>query len=137
VAEIKTKKTGASVADFLNSIPNTQKREDCRTIAKMMQTATKAEPKMWGQSIVGFGHCRWVYPGGKEMDWMQIAFSPRKANITLYLTEDVLKSDLIKKLGKNSCGKGCLYIKNLSDVDMPTLKKLIQDTVRQRKTATS
>lgn len=137
MAEIKTKKTGASVADFLNSIPNAQKREECRTIAKMMQTATKARPKMWGRSIVGFGHCRWVYPGGKEMDWMQIAFSPRKANITLYLTKDVLKSDLIKKLGKNSCGKGCLYIKKLSDVDMPTLKKLIQDTVRQRKTASS
>jgi hypothetical protein len=137
VAEIKTKKTGAPVVDFLNSIPDAQKREDCRTIAKMMQTATKTEPEMWGPSIVGFGHCRWVYPGGKEMDWMQIAFSPRKANITLYLTEGVLKSNLIKKLGRNSCGKGCLYIKKLSDVDMPTLKKLIRETVRQRKTATS
>ena len=137
MAEMKTKKTGTSVADFLNSIPEAQKREDCRAIAKMMQAATKAEPKMWGPSIVGFGHCRWVYPSGKEMDWMQIAFSPRKANITLYLTEDVLKSNLIKKLGRNSCGKGCLYIKKLSDVDMPTLKKLIRETVRQRKTATS
>jgi hypothetical protein len=137
VAEIKTKKTGAAVADFFNSIPDVQKREDCRTIAKMMQTATRAEPKMWGPSIVGFGHCRWVYPGGKDMDWMQIAFSPRKTNITLYLTEDVLKSDSIKKLGKNSCGKGCLYIKKLSDVDMPTLKKLMRETVRQRKSSTS
>ena len=137
MAEIKTKKTGASVADFLNSIPDAQKRVDCRTIAKMMQTATTAEPKMWGRSIVGFGHCRWVYPGGKEMDWMQIAFSPRKLNITLYLTQEVLKLDLIEKLGKNECGKGCLYIKKLSDVDMPTLKKLIQKTVRQRRTPTS
>jgi len=137
VAEIKTKKTGASVADFLNSIPEPQKREDCRALAKMMQAATKAEPKMWGPSIVGFGDCRWVYPGGKEMDWMQIAFSPRKANITLYLTEDVLKSDLMEKLGKNACGKGCLYIKKLCDVDVPTLKRLIEDTVRQRKAATS
>lgn len=66
---------------------------------------------------------------------MQIAFSPRKANITLYLTEDVLKSDLLEKLGKNACGKGCLYIKQLSDVDVPTLKKLIEQTVRQRKAA--
>jgi hypothetical protein len=72
---MKTKKTATSVADFLNSIPETQKREDCRAIAKMMQAATKAAPKMWGPSIVGFGHCRWVYPNGKEMDWMQIAFS--------------------------------------------------------------
>ncbi len=118
--EIKTKKTGASVADFLNSIPEAQKREDCRAIAKMMQAATKAEPRMWGPSIVGFGHCRWVYPSGKEMDWMQIAFSPRKANITLYLTEGVLKSDLKQQLGKSACGKGCLYIKKLSDVDVPS-----------------
>jgi hypothetical protein len=137
MAEMKTKKTAASVADFLNSIPETQKREDCRAIARIMQAATKAAPKMWGPSIVGFGHRRLVYPNGKEMDWMQIAFSPRKANITLYLTEEVLKSDLMAKLGKNDCGKGCLYVKTLSDVDMPTLKKLIQETVRQRKAATS
>ena len=132
MAEIKTKKTGASVTDFLDSIPEAQTREDCRAIAKMMQAATKAEPKMWGPSIVGFGHCRFVYPNGKEMDWMQIAFSPRKTNITLYLTEQVLRSGLMGKLGKSSCGKGCLYIKKLSDVDVPTLKKLIQETVRRR-----
>jgi len=137
VADIKTKKTDASVADFLNSIPEAQKREDCRSIARMMQAATKAEPMMWGPSIVGFGHCRWVYPSGKEMDWMQVAFSPRKANITLYLTDDVLKSDLMEKLGAHACGKGCLYIKKLSDVDLPTLKKLIQETVRQRKAGAS
>jgi hypothetical protein len=137
MAEMKTKKTGASVADFLNSIPEAQKREDCWAIAKMMQAATKAAPKMWGPSIVGFGHCRWVYPSGKEMDWMQIAFSPRKVNITLYLTDEVLKSDLMEGLGKNACGKGCLYINKLSDVDVPTLKKLIQATVRQRKAAAS
>lgn len=137
MAALKTKKTGASVADFLDTIPEAQTREDCRAIAKMMQAATKAEPKMWGSSIVGFGHCRLVYPNGKEMDWMQIAFSPRKANITLYLTEQVLKSDLMEKLGKTSCGKGCLYINKLSDVDVPTLKKIIRETVRQRIEANS
>jgi len=137
VAELKTKKTGASVADFLDRIPEAQRREDCRALARMMQAATKAEPKMWGPGIVGFGHCRLVYPNGKEMDWMQIAFSPRKANITLYLTEKVLKSDLMEKLGKTSCGKGCLYINKLSDVDVPTLKKMIRETVRQRIEAAS
>lgn len=137
MAEIKTKRTSASVADFLNSIPDAEKREDCRTIAEMMRTATRAEPQMWGPGIVGFGHCRWVYPDGREMDWMQIAFSPRKANITLYVTEDVLKSDLMKKLGRSSCGKGCLYIRRLSDVDIPTLRSLIRQTVRQRKAAAS
>jgi hypothetical protein len=108
VDEMKTKKTAASVADFLNSIPEAQRREDCWAIAKMMRAATKADAKMWGPCILGFGHCRWVYLSGKEMDWIQIAFSPRKANITLYLTEDVLKSDLMEKLGKNACGKRCL-----------------------------
>ena len=137
MAELKTKRTGASVADFLNSIPDPQKREDCQAIAKMMGAATKAEPKMWGPGIVGFGNYRWVYPNGKDMDWMQIAFSPRKTNITLYLTGEVLKSDLMQKLGKSACGKGCLYIKKLSDVDVPTLKKMIQETVRQRKVANS
>jgi hypothetical protein len=84
MAELKTKKTRSSVTAFLNSIPETQKREDCWAIAKMMRAATKAAPKMWGASIVGFGHCCLVYPSGKEIDWMQVAFSPRKANITLH-----------------------------------------------------
>ncbi len=133
--EMKTRKTGASVADFLKTIPNAQRREDCRAIAKMMQAATQSEPKMWGPGIVGFGHSRLVYPNGKEIEWMQIAFSPRKANITLYLTETVLESELMQKLGKNSCGKACLYIKKLSDVDVATLNKLIRETVRQRRAA--
>ncbi len=137
VAELKTSKTGASVADFLNSIPEAQKRKDCRAIAKMMQTATQAPPRMWGPSIVGFGHCRWIYPNGKEMDWMQVAFSPRKSNITLYLTEEVLKSDWMQHLGRSACGKGCLHIQKLSDVDVPTLQKLIRETVRQRRAAAS
>jgi hypothetical protein len=131
MAEMKTKKTDASVAQFLDSIPDAQKREDCRAIAKMMRVATQAAPKMWGPGIVGFGHRRLVYPNGKEIDWMQVAFSPRKANITLYLTDEVLRSDLVKSLGKSAYGKGCLYIKRLSDVDAPTLGRLIQATVRQ------
>jgi len=133
---MKTKKTEASVADFLETIPEAQKRVDCRAIAKMMRAATKAEPKMWGPSIVGFGHSRLVYPNGKEIDWMEIAFSPRKANITLYLAEAVLRSDSMQNLGKSACGKGCLYIKKLSDVDRTTLRKLIRQTVRQRRQGT-
>ena len=132
---MKTQKTGDSVDDFLNSIPSAEKRDDCRKIAAMMKAATKAKPTMYGTSIVGFGHCRLLYPNGKEIDWMQVAFSPRKANITLYLTGDVLQSDLMEKLGKSACGKGCLYIKKLSDVHVPTLKKLIQQTVRQRESS--
>ena len=133
MAELKTKKTGASVSAFLNAIPEIQKRADCWAIAKMMQAATQAAPKMWGPGIVGFGHRRLVYSSGKEMDWMQVAFSPRKASITLYLSEESLHSDLMAKLGPHECGKGCLYIKRLSDVDEATLGKLIQKTVRQKR----
>ena len=132
MGELKTKKTGASVAQFLDSISDLQKREDCRAIAAMMRAATKAEGRMWGPSIVGFGHRLLVYPNGKVMDWMKVAFSPRKANITLYLTQEVLQSGLVSKLGKSACGRGCLYLKRLSDVDRPTLGRLIRATVRQK-----
>lgn len=130
---MKTSRTTASVADFLNSIPAAQTREDCRKIARMMASATGAAPKMWGPSIVGFGHHLLVYPNGKAADWMQVAFSPRKANITLYLAPEVLRSNRLKKLGRSECGKGCLYLKALADVDATVLRQLIDATVRQRK----
>jgi hypothetical protein len=129
MAELKTKATGTSAADFLNAVADAQVREDCWTIAKMMQDATKAEPKMWGPSIVGFGDYRYVYPDGREMDWMLIAFSPRKQNITLYIEQP---PELMEKLGTHSCGKGCLYIKRLSDVNVAVLKKMVQASVKNK-----
>ncbi|MGH9800765.1 MAG: DUF1801 domain-containing protein, partial [Blastocatellia bacterium] len=85
MAELKTKLNDASVDDFLNAIEDEQVRQDCRTIAEMMRKATKAEPKMWGTSIVGFGNLHYKYASGREGDWMHVAFSPRKQNITLYV----------------------------------------------------
>ena len=134
MAELKTKRTDASVDDFLNSIKDDQVRKDCWTIAEMMQKATKAKPQMWGPSIIGFGSRRYKYPNGREMDWMVIAFSPRKQNITLYLSRDFEGYDeLMEQLGKHSCSKACLYIKRLSDIHLPTLKKLINSTVKHLK----
>jgi hypothetical protein len=136
MAELKTKATEASVADFLNAIKDEQVREDCWAITEMMKQATKAEPKMWGPSIVGFGSIRYKYPNGREMDWMQVAFSPRKQNLTLYLeTKFDERDDLLAKLGKHSCGKACLYIKRLSDVHLPTLKKLVNASVKHTRKA--
>ena len=87
---------------------------------------------MWGSSIVGFGSYRYKGKSGREGDWMITGFSPRKANLTIYgiagLEE---RDDLLNKLGKHTTGKGCLYIKRLSDVDLPTLKKLIEEVVKQ------
>lgn len=121
-AELKTKKNEASVEDFIETVQNEQVRADCFEIAKMMEKATKAKPKMWGSSIIGFGEQHLVYESGRELDWMKIGFSPRKQNITLYVSLD---ESLLKKLGKFTTGKGCLYIKKLTDVDTKVLNELI------------
>jgi Domain of unknown function (DU1801) len=131
MAELKTKRNDSSVDDFLDAIKDEQVREDCRAIADIMQKATKAKPQMWGSAIVGFGSRRYKYASGREIDWMLIAFSPRKQNITLYISSGFEGYDeLMSQLGKHSCGKGCLYIKRLSDVHLPTLKKLINGSVK-------
>ncbi len=131
MAELKTKLNDASVDDFLNAIKDEQVRQDCRTIAEIMRKATNAEPKMWGSSIVGFGSYHYKYASGREGDWMLTAFSPRKQNITLYIFGGFEGYDeLMAQLGKHSCGKACIYIKRLSDVHLPTLKKLIKASVK-------
>jgi len=136
--EPKTRLTGASVDDFLDAIDNDQVRDDCRTIAAIMEKATKTPPRLWGSSIVGFGTCRYRYASGKEAEFMLTAFSPRKQNITLYLTPQLAAHrDLLDKLGPHSCGKGCLYIKRLSDVHMPTLTKLVKASVADMRKAHS
>ena len=135
MAELKTKPTKLSVEKFIKSATYGQTREDCFTIAKLMSEATGAEPQMWGTSIVGFGTQRYKYATGREGEWLIIGFSPRKQNLTLYLGIYGLEehTDLLKKLGKHSLGKGCLYIKRLSDVDLPTLKTLIRRAAKPRR----
>src|SRR6185436_20952679 len=101
MAELKTKKTEASVETFLNGLPTEQTRDDCFEIVKLMRQATRAEPKMWGSSIIGFGSTRLRYASGRELDWMIIGFSPRKQNLTLYLAGGLDSyADLLAKLGR-------------------------------------
>lgn len=133
-AEIKTKKTEASVEDFLNKIENEKVRDDCKKIAGMMEKATAEKPKMWGDAIVGFGEQHLKYASGRDVDWMLVGFSPRKANITLYLNQGQgWDDDLLSKLGRHKAGMGCLYIKRLSDVDEKVLEKLIEKSVADTK----
>lgn len=134
-AELKTQKNEASVEDFLNQIPDEQKRADSFALMELMSQATKVEPKMWGPAIVGFGSRLLKYPNGRELDWMKVGFSPRKANLTLYIGVGGLEEyeDLFAKLGKHTIGKGCLYIKRLSDVDMAVLKKLVAASLKNMK----
>jgi hypothetical protein len=131
MAELKTKLTNASVDDFLDSIEDEQKRDDCRVIASIMEKATRSKPKMWGASIVGFGTTQYKYASGREATWMLTAFSPRKNNITLYVYPGFDgRQELFDRLGTHTCGKGCVYIKRLSDIHMPTLKKLVTASVQ-------
>src|SRR5262249_48479729 len=131
MAELKTKKTDAGVEEFLNKIKDEETRRDCFAIAKLMKQVTHSDPKMWGSSIIGFGSRRLKYASGRELDWMLIGFSPRKANITLYIPGGLEQhTTLLKNLGKYSTGKGCLYIKKLKDVDAKVLKELISESVR-------
>jgi hypothetical protein len=130
VAELKTKETRASVKAFLDRVENPQVREDCYAIAALMESVTKKKPKMWGTAIVGFGSYHYVYASGQEGDWPTTAFSPRKAAITVYLMPGFEgQKALIATLGKCTTSKSCLYIKRLSDIHVPTLKKLIKQSL--------
>jgi len=129
-AELKTKRTEQSVDSFLSSIAEESVREDSKKIASLMAAATGAPPKMWGANIVGFGEKLLKYESGRELDWLEIGFSPRKANLTLYLNAvGDWNENLLSKLGKHKLGKGCLYIKRLSDVNEDVLAELIAGSV--------
>jgi hypothetical protein len=131
MAELKTKPTNASVSKFLNAIENEQTRQDCWTLVAMLEKATKAKACMWGTGIVGFGSYRYTYGSGREADWMLTAFAPRRTNITLYVMPGFAgRDELMAKLGKYSGGKSCIYVKRLDDVHMPTLRKLVVESVK-------
>ena len=131
MAENKTVPTDQNVEAFLNNVDDEQKRKDSFIILELMKKATGLEPKMWGSSIVGFGTYHYKYDSGREGDMILAGFSPRKQNLTFYnMGGSERFEDLLKKLGKHTTGKGCLYIKRLSDVDMPTLKTLIEESYK-------
>jgi hypothetical protein len=131
MSENKTVPTKLNVDEFLSKVEDTRKREDSYTVLEMMQEVTGLEPVMWGTAIVGFGSQHYEYATGREGDMPIIGFSPRKQNLTLYLSYDYEKyGELLKALGKHSTGKSCLYIKKLADVDVPTLKRLIETTYK-------
>lgn len=126
LAKIKTTPTSSSVAGFIDSIPDEQKRKDSSVILKLMEKATKEKPKMWGSSMIGFGDVRYKSPTtGREVDWFKIGFSPRKANLSLHLIDLQRHADALTKLGKHKTGGGCLYINKLEDVDIKILEKII------------
>ena len=126
MTENKTKETKLSVTAYINALPDTTKREDAKALVKLMQGVTGEPPKMWGTSIIGFGSYHYTYESGREGDMPLVGFSPRKAAMVLYLQLGATDpKTLLAKLGSHTTGKGCLYIKKLSDVDETVLLKLV------------
>lgn len=131
MAENKTKQTEASVEDFLGKIEDEKVRKDSEKISELMGKISGEPPKMWGESIVGFGYRNIKSKAGREVDWLEVGFSPRKQNLTLYLNiGEGWDKDLLSTLGKHKVGMGCLYFKRLSDVDETVLAKLIEKSIK-------
>lgn len=128
LAVIKTKQTESNVEDFIQKLPDEQKRKDAALLLKMMETASKEKPKLWGTAIIGFGNKIYKSPAtGREVEWFKIGFSPRKNNFSLHLVMDIKsQAATLKKLGKHKTGVGCLYINKLEDVDLKVLKGMIE-----------
>lgn len=138
MAELKTQKNDASVEAFLQTVKEERKRKDCEAILKMMKLVTKEKPKMWGSSIVGFGNYHYKSERSKqEGDWFITGFSPRKANLTLYIMPSIsYYPELVKRLGKCKTSVSCLYINKLADVDTVILKELITTAYKKMKDVT-
>jgi hypothetical protein len=121
MAEPKTQKTNASVAAFIAAVENDTRREDAKAVDKIIREITGEKPALWGPSIVGYGE--YQTPSGP---WPRAGFSPRKANLVIYLAPDSKNAALFEKLGKHKTGKSCLYINKLADVDEVVLRALIK-----------
>jgi len=127
MSENKTKPTATSPADFIATIDNPTRRADAETILAIMTRITGWEPRMWGPSIIGFGEYHYKYESGREGDFMRTGFSPRKANLVLYIIPGYSDyADKLARLGKHKLGKSCLYINKLADIDMDVLEEIIQ-----------
>jgi hypothetical protein len=135
MAEPKTQRSGKSVSAFLKAIPDASQRRDAQAVARLVQEVVEEKPEMWGDAIVGFGTYAVRYADGRQSDWPLVGLSPRKQSLTLYLGGLKSQGALLKKLGKHKIGGGCLHIGSLADVDLPTLKTLIRESVAQRKKA--
>ena len=134
MAENKTKETDASVQNYLSAIGDDARRKDCQALAKLMTTATKQPPKMWGSSIVGFGSYHYKYESGREGDMCLVGFSSRKGDISVYGLHAAPDAEkLLGRLGKHKAGKGCVYIKTLADVDPKVLAQLVASAAVEKK----
>lgn len=131
MAELKTAPNDQSVTTFIAAVDDAGKREDCEALVQLMEEVTQQPPRMWGDSIVGFGSYHYRYASGREGDWFLTGFSPRKQNLTVYIMSGFSHfSKLMEQLGRYKISKSCLYVKRLSDIDPAVLKELIERSVQ-------
>lgn len=134
MAELKTKKNNQDVFGYIDSITPETKKEDCLTLIDIMSEVTGELPKMWGDSIIGFGDYKYTYASGRSGEWMTIGFAPRKSNITIYIMSGFVQfEELMAQLGKYKTGKSCLYIKSLKDIDRALLIQLFKESIEKVK----
>jgi len=136
MSQNKTRPNDRGVKKFVSGISDEKKREDALSLLELMKQATKTEPRMWGDSLIGFGSYHYRYDSGREGDYFMTGFSPRKQNLTIYIMPGFDKyKDIMKRLGRYTTGKSCLYIKKLEDVDLTVLKELIRQSFTDMKKA--
>lgn len=129
--QVKTKMTDENPLDFIHRLPHAKRREDALKLLKIFNETTGMKPKMWGETMIGYGKYHYKYASGHEGEAMMVGFSPRKAKISLYLavyTEE--GKEVLKDLGKYTAGKSCVYINKIEDMDIEVLKKLIRLTIK-------
>ena len=136
MASNKTVETDQSVEEFLNQVPEEKKRQDSFVILDLMKQVTGMGPKMWGDSMVGFGSYHYKYASGREGDYFLVGFSPRKQNLTLYIMAGFdTYEELLKNLGRYKTGKSCLYINKIEDIDLAVLRTLVEQSVEYMRKA--
>lgn len=127
MSENKTKGTDRPVADFLDTVEHPRRQQDARQLDRIFQEVTGYAPRMWGESIVGYGSYHYIYASGREGDFLATGFAPRKSNLSVYIMPGYTDfSDILSRLGKHKIGKSCLYINKLADIDEEVLKELIR-----------
>jgi hypothetical protein len=126
-AENKTTVTPVDPADFIAAVEHPTRRADAEALDKLFRRVTGFQPCMWGPTIIGYGQYHYIYDSGREGDFLATGFSPRKANLSIYIMPGYADfGAILDRLGKHRIGKSCLYVNKLADIDLDVLEELIR-----------
>lgn len=127
MADNKTQANDGDVEAFIAHIADDEKRADTERLVRLMQRVSRQPPRMWGDSIIGFGHYHYAYASGREGDWFVLGIAPRKRNLSLHVMSGFdMHEEALVRLGKHKRGSGCLYINRLEDIDLKVLEGILR-----------